>query len=139
MIVVGIDFGDARTGFASCDPDEILASPQGMIKITGMDDAVAKSAIKLKELGAQYIVVGCPVNMDGTKGHRADRCTRYAEMLSAATGLPFEMMDERLTTVEAYTYMNISDTKSRKRRGLIDTLSAQIILQSWLDMKKNKK
>lgn len=138
MIVIGIDFGDARTGFASCDPMQTIASPQGIIKANGIENIIALSAEKVKELGGEYLVVGCPVNMDGTKGHRAERCIKFAEGLSAATGLDYEMIDERLTTVEAYTYMNITDTKSKKRRCIIDALAAQIILQTWIDTQKSK-
>lgn len=139
MVVIGIDFGDARTGFASCDPMQTIASPQGIVKANGIENMITASASKVRELGGEYLVVGCPVNMDGTHGHRAERCKRFAEGLSAATGIPYEMLDERLTTVEAYTYMNITETKGRKRRNVVDALAAQIILQSWLDMQKNKK
>lgn len=138
MIVIGIDFGDARTGFASCDPMQTIASPQGIIKAKGIENIIALSAEKIKELGGEYLVIGCPVNMDGTKGHRAERSKRFAEGLSAATGLDYEMIDERLTTVEAYTYMNITDTKGKKRRGVVDALAAQIILQTWIDAQKSK-
>lgn len=133
MRVIGIDYGDVRTGFASCDALMTLATAQGTVKANGMEDAVEKAAAKIYELGGEYLVVGLPLNMDGSCAHRGERCKRFAEMLSEKTGLQYEMVDERLTTVQAYTYMNLSNTKSSKRRGIIDALSAQIILQSWLD------
>ncbi len=139
MIVIGIDFGDVRTGFASCDPMQTVASAQGIVKASGMENMLSASVSKVNELGGEYLVIGCPVNMDGTKGHRAERCKRFAEKLSAATGLGYEMIDERLTTVEAYTYMNITDTKGRKRKSVVDALAAQIILQTWIDGQKNKR
>lgn len=136
MVVIGIDFGDARTGFASCDPMQTIASPQGIVKANGIENMIAAAKQKVEELGGEFLVIGCPVNMDGSKGHRAERCMKFAEGLSAATGLEYEMLDERLTTVEAYTYMNITDTKGSKRRNVVDALAAQIILQTWIDMKK---
>ena len=138
MTVIGIDFGDARTGFASCDPMQTIACAQGIVKANGIENMISATAAKIAELGGEYLVIGCPVNMDGTKGHRAERCKRFAEGLSAVTGLEYEMVDERLTTVEAYTYMNITDTKGRKRKNVVDALAAQIILQTWIDSQKNK-
>jgi putative Holliday junction resolvase len=71
--------------------------------------------------------------MNGSESFRAEKTRVFAEKLQTATGLPLEFIDERLSTVEAYTYMNITDFKSSKRRAVIDAMSAQIILQSYLD------
>ena len=78
-------------------------------------------------------MVGLPKNMDGTEGFRAVRCREFAEKLSALTGLPVAMLDERLTTVSASRYLNETNTRGTARKGVIDTLSAQIILQNALD------
>ena len=93
-------------------------------------EAVAKVA---KERNAAAVVVGLPKNMDGTEGFRAVRCREFAEKLSALTGLPVAMLDERLTTVSASRYLNETNTRGTARKGVIDTLSAQIILQNALD------
>ncbi len=135
--VIGVDYGDVRTGFASCDALMMLATAQGIIKANGIEDAVEKSALRIKELGGEYIVVGLPLNMDSSCAHRGEKCKKFAMLLSEKTGLPYEMVDERLSTVQAYTYMNMSGTKSGKRRGIVDALSAQIILQSWLDKRSS--
>lgn len=131
--ILGVDFGDTRTGLALSDPSRLLASGLETLSPGGMEktaDAVAKVA---KERDAAAVVVGLPKNMDGTEGFRAVRCREFAEKLSALTGLPVAMLDERLTTVSASRYLNETNTRGTARKGVIDTLSAQIILQNALD------
>lgn len=131
--ILGVDFGDTRTGLALSDPSRLLASGLETLPPGGMEktaEAVAKVA---KERDAAAVVVGLPKNMDGTEGFRAVRCREFAEKLSALTGLPVAMLDERLTTVSASRYLNETNTRGTARKGVIDTLSAQIILQNALD------
>ena len=131
--ILGVDFGDTRRGLALSDPSRLLASGLETLSPGGMEktaDAVAKVA---KERDAAAVVVGLPKNMDGTEGFRAVRCREFAEKLSALTGLPVAMLDERLTTVSASRYLNETNTRGTARKGVIDTLSAQIILQNALD------
>ena len=131
--ILGVDFGDTRTGLALSDPSRLLASGLETLSPGGMEktaEAVAKVA---KERDAAADVVGLPKNMDGTEGFRAVRCREFAEKLSALTGLPVAMLDERLTTVSASRYLNETNTRGTARKGVIDTLSAQIILQNALD------
>lgn len=139
MRIVGIDYGDARVGLAVSDESELLATAVGTVQVTGVNDAVRKCAQQMVSLQAERIVCGLPRNMDGSESFRAEKTRVFGEKLSAATGLAVEFFDERLTTVEAYTYLNITDYKSNKRRGVIDTLSAQILLQAFLDQQKNAK
>lgn len=136
MRILGIDFGDARVGLATSDYGEVLATAQGTVKVKGIADSVEKVAAKAKELGAEKLVIGLPKNMDGSLSFRAERTQRFADMLKEATGLDYEFMDERLSTMEAYRYLNATEYNGKKRKNVIDTLSAQIILQSWLDSKK---
>ncbi|MBQ3003475.1 MAG: Holliday junction resolvase RuvX [Clostridia bacterium] len=133
MRIIGIDFGDARVGVAASDETEFLATAVCSLNVTGVNDAVRKCADKIKELGGEKIVCGLPYNMNGSESFRAEKTRVFADKLKEATGLELEFMDERLSTVEAYTYMNITDFKSSKRRAVIDAMSAQIILQSYLD------
>lgn len=131
--ILGVDFGDTRTGLALSDPSRLLASGLETLSPGGMEktaEAVAKVA---KERDAAAVVIGLPKNMDGTEGFRAVRCREFAEKLSALTGLPVAMLDERLTTVSASRYLNETNTRGTARKGVIDTLSAQIILQNALD------
>lgn len=137
--IIGIDYGDARVGLAVSDETGFLASAVCTVNVTGMRDAVKKVAEKIKELGGTKIVLGLPVNMDGSLSFRADKSKAFADMISAQTGLEVVFVDERLSTVEAYTYLNITEFNGKKRREVIDALSAQIILQSYLDKERSKK
>ena len=134
--LLGVDFGDTRTGIAVSDPSRLLASGIGYVSPGGIEkcaDAVAEIA---REQGVAAIVVGLPVNMDGSEGGRAARCRKFAFMLSERTGLVVGMFDERMTTMTASRYLNETNTRGKKRKTVIDTLSAQIILQNCLDRLK---
>jgi putative Holliday junction resolvase len=131
--IIGVDFGEARTGLAVSDLTGMLASGAGVIKGGGIDKTAAAVAEKARTLGAVLIVVGDPVNMNGTRGPRCERVAAFAQKLRELSGLPVELLDERLSTANAYAIMNESNMRSSKRRGVIDELSAELILQSWLD------
>lgn len=135
--ILSVDFGDTRTGLAVSDPSRFLASGIGTVSPGGIEKTAAKVAEIAKEQRANSIVVGLPKNMDGTEGFRAQRCVEFAELLSSL--LPdatVVMMDERLTTVSASRYLNETNTRGARRKGVIDTLSAEIILQNVLDKLK---
>lgn len=135
--ILGVDFGDARTGLAVSDEMQFLASGIGYIKCTGIKhiaDEVAKAA---KENNVCEVVVGIPVNMNGTLGERAERVKEFIELLKERLDVPINSLDERMTTMAAHQILNFTNIKSSKRKTVIDTLSAQIILQNYLDRKKN--
>lgn len=134
--ILAVDFGDTRTGLAVCDPSRLLASGIGYISPGGIEktaDAVASIA---KEQTVSALIVGLPVNMDGSEGSRAARCRKFAAMVEERTALPVAMFDERMTTMTAARYLNETNTRGQKRKTVIDTLSAQIILQNALDRLK---
>lgn len=136
--ILGVDFGDTRTGLAVSDVSRFLASGIGTISPGGIEKTAAAVAEVAREKKAVAIVVGLPKNMDGTQGFRADRCIEFATLLSEKTdGLPVAMIDERLTTMSASRYLNETNTRGAHRKGVIDTLSAEIILQNALDRLKN--
>ena len=134
--LMGVDFGDARTGLAVSDPGRILASGIGYISPGGIEKTAAKVAELAIEHKVSAIVVGLPRNMDGSEGARASRCLEFAGLVSAKLPIPVAMMDERLTTLSAARYLNETNTHGKSRKGVIDTLSAQIILQNALDRLK---
>ena len=135
--ILGVDFGDARTGLAISDPGRFLASAIGTVSPGGIEKTANRVAEIALEQKAVAVVVGLPKNMDGTEGFRADRCREFAEMLAERLpDLSIAMMDERLTTVSASRYLNETNTRGSKRKGVIDTLSAEIILQNTLDKLK---
>ena len=135
--ILSVDFGDTRTGLAVSDISRFLASGIGYISPGGIEKTANKVAEIATEQGASAIVVGLPKNMDGSEGFRAERCREFADLLQdRLPTTPIVMMDERLTTVSASRYLNETNTRGAKRKGVIDTLSAQIILQNALDRLK---
>lgn len=135
--ILGVDFGDTRTGLAVSDISRFLASGIGYVSPGGIEKTANKVAEVAKEHKVGAIVVGLPKNMDGSEGFRAERCREFAGLLcDRLPNIPIVMMDERLTTVSASRYLNETNTRGAKRKGVIDTLSAQIILQNALDRLK---
>lgn len=136
--ILGVDFGDTRTGLAVSDVSRFLASGIGYVSPGGLDKTVVKVAEVAREQHVAAIVVGLPKNMDGSEGFRAERCREFANKLrDALDGILVAMIDERLTTMSASRYLNETGTRGAHRKGVIDTLSAQIILQNALDRLKN--
>ncbi|MEF9984327.1 MAG: Holliday junction resolvase RuvX [Oscillospiraceae bacterium] len=139
MKILGVDFGDARTGIACCDKMEMLASPVTVICDKDMDSVAEKTVAAAKENRCELIVIGLPKNMDGSCGFRADICTEFAKKVEALTQIPVTMWDERSTTVSAINYLNITDTRGKKRKAVVDAVAATIILDSYLCYRKNNK
>lgn len=135
--ILGVDFGEARTGLAVSDASRFLASGLGNIKGGGLAGSAERIVAAAREQGAVAIVLGLPVNMNGTEGPRAERCRQLAETIAeVCPELPVVLADERMTTQVASRFLNETDTRGKKRKGVIDTLSAQIILQDVLDRLK---
>ena len=137
MIILAVDFGDARTGLACCDRSELLASPVGVISETDFDLCIQKTAQAATAHQAEQIVVGYPKNMNGTIGERAEKCALFAEKLEELTGIKTVLWDERCTTVSAHRYLNQTNTRGKKRKAVVDRLAAAIILESYLLYRKN--
>ncbi len=141
--LLGVDFGDKRTGLAVSDKTRFLASGIGQISVGGMQKTAEKICeIIRSENVTGGVVVGLPVNMNGSHGPRAEHAEKFASILGAKMAecgldMPIVMMDERMTTMAASRYLNETDTRGQKRKNVIDTLSAQIILQNALDRLKN--
>ena len=138
MVILAVDYGDVRTGLAVCDKSEFLASPVGVITERNRDVLVSLVADKAKELKAQEIAVGLPKNMDGSKGFRADACEELGELLKSLTEIPVTFWDERLTTVSAHRILSDNNVRGKKRKNVVDAVAADIILQDFIDFRKNK-
>lgn len=137
--LLGVDFGDKRTGIAISDERRTVASGIDQISVGGMQKTAIAVAQIAKERGVVGAVVGLPVNMDGSHGPRAAHAEKFARLLEEAlegTDITVVMLDERMTTMAASRYLNETDTRGSRRKGVIDTLSAQIILQNALDKLK---
>ena len=137
MKILAVDLGDARTGLAVCDPTEFLASPAGVIHETDFEVILTKVAQAAKEHRAQRIVVGYPKNMNGTVGERAEKCALFAQRLGELAEIPVKLWDERSTTVSAHNILNVTDTRGKKRKNVVDAVAATIILESYLAYRKN--
>lgn len=135
---MAVDLGLARTGLAISDPSETLASPLGTISERKEDRLLQRVTTCAAEQGAQAVVVGYPRNMDGSRGESARRAEAFAQSLEEVSGLPVTLWDERLTTVSAAGYLNQTDTRGKKRKAVIDTVAATIILQDYLESRRRK-
>ena len=138
MIIAGIDFGDARTGIAVCDKFEMMASEAGCVRADSYKKALAAVGERVKELSAELVVVGNPVNMNGTAGPRSEKCQAFARELEELTGIPCELYDERLTTVSAHKILSENNVRGKKRKATVDALSARLILEDYLTLRRNK-
>ncbi len=137
MKILSVDFGDARTGLAICDKSEFLASPISVVQERNFERCASAVADHAKEQKAELIVVGYPKNMNNTIGERAEKCMKFAELLHELTGLETVMWDERSTTVSAHNYLNVTNTRGKKRKAVVDAVAAVIILESYLAYRKN--
>ena len=136
---LSVDYGDVRTGIATCDPSGLIAEGLETVRKGGMKNTAVYVAALAKKLGCKKIIVGLPKNMDGSEGPRAEVVRIFAGILAEETPLEICFCDERMSTMEAYRFLSATETYGKKRKSVVDTLSAEIILQSWLDRERNKK
>lgn len=132
MIILSVDYGDVRTGIAVCDRMQILASPVCVITEKNRDLLVEKIAEIANEKKAERICVGIPQNMDGSYGFRSDACKELAALIEEKTGIPVGLQNERLTTVSAHNILNTADIRGKKRKSVIDAVSAVLILEDYM-------
>lgn len=139
MRVMGIDLGTRRTGIAISDADAFLARGICTLRAKSRAELLQSICDLISTHGVEILVLGNPINMDGTSGESARRAAEFAADLRTATGLVVHLFDERCTTMAAHTILNYTDTRAKKRKAVIDTLSAEMILQDWLDANRHKK
>lgn len=139
MKIMAVDYGDARTGIAVCDRTEFLASPVGTVEERNTQILVMKIAHLAQQYEVGEIVVGYPKNMNGSIGPRAEKCAAFAEMLAQVTEIPVNLWDERSTTVQAHGYLNETNVRGKKRKAVVDTVAATIILEAYLEYRNKKK
>ena len=136
---LAVDYGDVRTGLADCDPSGLLASGIGTIAEGGMRNTAERVAREAASRGCKRIIIGLPKNMDGTEGFRAETVRAFGDILSTLTDIPIEYYDERMSTMVAHRFLSETGTFGKRRRGVVDTLSAEIILQNYLDAERRNK
>ena len=130
--IMGVDFGDARTGIAVSDLLCSIVGTTTVIHSRNMEKTIAQICAMVKDSDIGEIVVGLPKNMDGTEGVRAELCREFAQKLKDATGLPVNMWDERRTTVEAHNILSQHNYHGKKRKETVDAVAASLILEGYL-------
>ena len=138
MVIMSVDYGDVRTGLAVCDKNEILASPVAVITENDAERLIEKIITAATERKAESFVVGLPKNMDGSEGFRAEACREFAALLGEKSGLEVTLYDERLTTVSAHNALNATNTRGKKRKAVVDAVSAVMILEDYMSFRKNR-
>lgn len=141
MRILGLDFGSRTVGVAVSDA--LLLTAQAVETIERKDEnKLRKTCARIEELISQYevssIVLGLPKNMNNTEGERAEKTKEFGEMLERRTGLPVIFWDERLTTAAAEMVLMESGVRRENRKAVIDQVAACLILQGYLDWKKNE-
>ena len=137
MRVIGIDLGSKRIGVAVSDFTGSVASPLTVVR-RGKSKRADHDAIAriVREEEAEAVVVGLPLNMDGSRGSAAKAAVAEAEQISTVTGVPAYLHDERLTTVTAERALKEANMRAEDRRNVVDKIAAAVLLQSWLDSRK---
>lgn len=130
--IMGIDYGDARTGVAISDLMCSIVGSTTVVPSRNTEKAMADLVRIARENEVGEIVVGLPKNMDGTEGPRAQLCREFAQKLGEATGLPIHMWDERRTTVEAHNILSEHNYHGKKRKNTVDAVAASLILEGYL-------
>ncbi|RJP37880.1 MAG: Holliday junction resolvase RuvX [Phycisphaerales bacterium] len=132
--LLGVDFGSKRIGLSICDPACSIASPLATVDAGGGDEAAAGAVLRAAESFAPVaIVLGLPLNMDGTEGPQAKATRRFGQVLAGIVRLPVYLWDERLSSVAAEDALRDAALPRKKQRARVDRVAAQMILQGFLD------
>lgn len=132
MRIMGIDYGDARTGLAVSDAMNILVGEAWTVNqwdANTLADEITRQAVAR---GVERFVLGLPKNMDGTEGARAEKCREFAALLAGKTDIPIVMWDERRSSVEAHAILHANGKKEKKHRKTVDAVAASLILEGYL-------
>lgn len=134
--IMGVDYGDARTGIAISDLLCTIVGSTTVIHSRRDEKTIAEIQKLIQDNSIGEIVVGLPKNMDGSEGPRAEVCRAFAEQLKEATGLPVAMWDERRTTVEAHNILSEHNYHGKKRKNTVDAVAASLILEGYLAFRR---
>ncbi|HHV31375.1 MAG TPA: Holliday junction resolvase RuvX [Clostridiales bacterium] len=137
MKILAVDLGLVRTGLALCDEAETLAYPAGVLQERSRERLAGQIAEQARQHGVGGIVVGLPRNMDGSEGPSAQAARAFAQQLQELVSVPVEMRDERGTTITAHGFLNETNVRGKKRKAAVDAVAATVILQDYLDYRRN--
>ena len=132
MRIMAIDYGDAHTGIAISDPTGLLAGFTTVITAYRPERVAEQAALLAQEHGAERLVLGHHINMDGTRGPRSEKAQAMKALLEEATGLPVVLWDERRTTIDAHQILLNSGKNAKKRKKVVDAVAASLILEGYL-------
>lgn len=132
MRIMAIDYGDAHTGVAISDPTGLLAGYTTVIDAYRPEAVAERIAALAGEHGAERIVLGNPINMDGTRGPRSEKAQAMKALLEETVGLPVVLWDERRTTIDAHQILMNSGKNAKKRKKVVDAVAASLILEGYL-------
>lgn len=135
--ILGIDFGEVRTGLSVSDGLGLMAHGIGTVKTNGFKNLISIVKEKIAEYDIKLIVLGNPINMNGSYGEKSKTVSLLAERIKNELNIDVILVDERLTTVSAHEILDETEFNKKKRKSVIDTLSAEIILQNYLDSRRN--
>ncbi len=135
--LLGVDYGAVRTGIAATDAEGIAAFGVGTFKAKGLHELAGIIVREAKERDCAAIVIGLPVNMDGSEGEKCEKVRLLGGYVSELCDVPVEFFDERLTTVVAHQFLSEVNVRGKKRKEKVDTLAAEIILQNYMDSAKD--
>ena len=135
MKILAVDLGKVRTGLAVSDVGEVLASPLCVIEEKNAEILAEKIDQVCNDERIAKIVLGLPKNMDGSEGESAQNAKAFGKMLEERTQLPVILLDERGTTITAHNYLNETNIRGKRRKKVVDSVAATVILQAYLDGK----
>ena len=138
MRIMAIDYGDAHTGIAVSDPTGLLAGFTTVVTAYRPEAVAQRVAELAREHGAEALVLGHPVNMDGSLGPRSEKAKAMQALLEEATGLPVVLWDERRTTIDAHHILYQSGKNAKQRKKVVDAVAATLILEGYLTYKKSQ-
>lgn len=138
MVMMSVDLGEARTGIAICDKMQILASPLCVISEKDRKKVLIEICSLAEKHKVERIVVGLPKNMDGSEGESATKARAFAQKLHDVSNINVVLQDERCTTITAHDYLNATNVRGKKRKKIVDSVAATVILQDYLQSLKNK-
>ena len=139
MRILGVDYGDARTGLSVSDATGLLAGSPSVIHEWNYDKLLDKLCSYIRQNKIEQVVLGYPKNMDGSVGERARKCEALAAAIEEHAGTPVVLWDERRTTVAAHQILHDRGKKAKKHRKEVDAVAASLILQGYLDFKRMQK
>jgi putative Holliday junction resolvase len=137
MRIMAIDYGDAHTGIAISDPTGFMTGYATVITAYRPEVVAERIAALIREHGVEELVLGHPINMDGTRGPRSEKAQAMKVLLEETTSLPVTLWDERRTTIDAHQILMNNGKNAKKRKQTVDAVAASLILEGYLTYRKN--